>query len=97
MRYLWSAIADSLIIKISRSIEYSIRRVANGIAIAHSCEVDVTYERVFIQLINDIDATRFCIKVVEKVFGVDRVNGDADRMGASEDFARALKLHLKHQ
>ena len=52
----------------------------------------VAYERVFIPLINDIEATRFCIKVVEKVFVVDRVNGDADCMGASEDFARALKI-----
>ena len=78
--------------EISQVIEKNIRRIANGVAMTHGCEVDVIYERVFIPLVNHPDATRYCLEVAEKVFGVDRVNGNAARMGASEDFARALEI-----
>ena len=77
---------------LQKVIEKNIRRIANGVAMTHGCEVDVIYERVFIPLVNHPDATRHCLEVAEKVFGVDRVNGNAARMGASEDFARALEI-----
>ena len=77
---------------ISQTFEKSILRIAKGVAMAHGCEADLTYERIFIPLINDIDATRHCLEAAEKVFGIDRVNPNADRMGASEDFARVLEI-----
>lgn len=77
---------------VSRQIEAAMRRIAKGVAAAHGCEVEVDYERVFVPLVNDPDATQHALEAALKVFGSDNVNGDAARMGASEDFARALEI-----
>lgn len=78
--------------EVSQKIETSIRRIATGVAAAHGCTVDVTYDRVFVPLINDADAVDHCINAANAVFGADNVNANGAPMGASEDFARALTL-----
>ena len=78
--------------EVSQKIEASMRRVAAGVASAHGCEVEVSYDRVFVPLINDASATDFSIAAAKAVFGSENVNADAPRMGASEDFAQALSL-----
>jgi hippurate hydrolase len=78
--------------EVSQKIETSIRRIATGVAAAHGCTVDVTYDRVFVPLINDADAVDHCINAAKAVFGADNVNANGAPMGASEDFARALTL-----
>ena len=68
------------------------RRVAKGVATAHGCSVDVAYDRVFVPLLNDPAATEHSLRAAETVFGAEQTNGEAPRMGASEDFAQALKI-----
>ena len=75
---------------VSKEIEEAMVRISKGIAAAHSCEVEVQYEHVFVPLINDMRATEHALEAAESVFGADNVDGDAPRMGASEDFAQAL-------
>ncbi|MEM9602294.1 MAG: amidohydrolase [Pseudomonadota bacterium] len=77
---------------VSRQIEASMRRIASGVAAAHGCRVEVSYERVFVPLVNDPVATEHGLDAARAVFGADRVSDEAPRMGASEDFAQALAL-----
>lgn len=77
---------------VSQKIEKTMRRVANGVAAAHGCQVEVGYDRVFIPLLNDSNATEHALNAATAVFGPKNVNRDAPRLGASEDFAQALKI-----
>ncbi|MEM7522911.1 MAG: amidohydrolase [Pseudomonadota bacterium] len=77
---------------VSQRIETTMRRIAEGVAAAHGCDVDVAYDRVFAPTVNDPDATERCLKAAKTVFGPDRVNGDAPRTGGAEDFAQALMI-----
>ncbi|MEM8690088.1 MAG: M20/M25/M40 family metallo-hydrolase, partial [Pseudomonadota bacterium] len=77
---------------VSDRIEETLHRVAQGVAAAHGCSAEVSYERVFVPLVNDPQATEHSLKAAEAVFGPQNVNGDTPAMGASEDFAQALKL-----
>lgn len=77
---------------VSRRIEETMRRVAQGLAAAHDCSVEVIYERVFVPTVNEPEATEHCLKAAETVFGPGRVNGNAARTGGAEDFAQALKI-----
>lgn len=76
---------------VSQRIEAAMRRIANGVASAHGCSADITYDRVFVPLVNDPDATAHALRAASTVFGSGNVDGDAPRMGASEDFAQALR------
>lgn len=77
---------------VSQKIETAMRRVAEGVGAAHGCHVDVTYDRVFVPLLNDPDSTKHALKAAAAVFGPENVNDNAPRMGASEDFAQALNI-----
>ena len=78
--------------EVSQKIEASMRRVAAGVASAHGCEVEVSYDRVFVPLVNDAEATAHSVAAATAVYGAENVNSDAPPMGASEDFAQALKI-----
>ncbi|MEX0350808.1 MAG: amidohydrolase [Paracoccaceae bacterium] len=77
---------------VSQKIEDAMRRIAQGLADAHGCKVDVDYDRVFVPLVNDPEATEHGLKVAENLFGHENTDPNAPRMGASEDFAQALKI-----
>ena len=77
---------------VSQRIEEAMRRISTGVGAAHGCEVDVVYERVFVPLVNDAGATEHALSAAAAVFGAENVDGDARRMGSSEDFAQALKI-----
>ncbi|KUF11687.1 amidohydrolase [Pseudoponticoccus marisrubri] len=77
---------------VSHQLEAALRQVAQGLAAAHGCEVEIQYERVFVPLVNDPAATEHGLNAAATVFGAEHVDGDAPRMGASEDFAQALKV-----
>ena len=77
---------------VSERIEASMRRIAQGVGHAHGCEVDVSYERVFVPLVNDADATRHALDSARAVFGAENIDPEAPKMGASEDFAQAMQL-----
>lgn len=77
---------------VSRAIEAAMRRIVAGVADAHGCRAELDYERVFVPLINDPDATHHGAQVAKTVFGAENTNAAAPRMGASEDFAQAMEL-----
>lgn len=77
---------------VSRRIESTMRRIVEGVASAHGCTAALHYERVFVPLVNHAEATAHSLAAAVSVFGAQNVNGDAARMGASEDFAQALSI-----
>lgn len=77
---------------VSDRIEAVMRRIAGGVAEAHGCSAEVSYDRVFIPTVNDPEATEHSLSAARAVFGAEHVNGDAPRMGGAEDFAQALSL-----
>ena len=76
----------------SKRIEATMRRISKGIADAHGCDVEIEYTRVFVPLVNDVEATKHALDAAISVFGKENCDPDARRMGASEDFAQALKI-----
>ncbi len=77
---------------VGQAIEVAMRRIAQGVGMAHGCEAQVEYDRVFVPLINDSDATQYCLAAAKKVFDADAINSNAAPMGASEDFAHVLSI-----
>jgi hippurate hydrolase len=77
---------------VSARIEAAMRRIADGVAQAHDCAAEVAYDRVFVPLVNDEAATEQALTAAKAVFGAENADGEAARMGASEDFAQALSL-----
>lgn len=74
---------------VSRRVEAAIFRLADGIANAHGCLSDVTYDRVFVPLINDAELTKSAAKAACAVAKkADNVDENTPRIGGSEDFAR---------
>ncbi|MDW3222848.1 MAG: amidohydrolase [Paracoccaceae bacterium] len=77
---------------VSHTIEDAMRRIVNGLADGHGCAAEIAYDRVFVPLVNNPEATAHGLKAAETVFGEKSTNPEAPRMGASEDFAQALKV-----
>ncbi len=77
---------------VSARIEAAMTRIASGVAAAHGCTVSVDYDRVFVPLVNDPTATAHAVAAANTVFGPDQVTAEASRVGASEDFAQALRF-----
>ncbi len=73
---------------VSARIEEEMRRITRGIAQAHGVEADVTYRREFVPLVNDAELTQEAVQAAKNVS--THVNGTADAITASEDFARFL-------
>ena len=77
---------------VSQKIEAAIGRISEGVCSAHGCRSQLSYSREFVPLIND---RSLCDAALSAARGVaaspEHVNGDADRMGGSEDFARLLE------
>ena len=75
--------------EVSQKIEAAMRRVAEARPAAHGCAVEVTYTREFVPQINDRNATSWAIDAAMQVAEDEaRVDGDGERIGGSEDFAR---------
>lgn len=77
---------------VSKKIEYTLRRIVDGIATSHGCEAKVYYERVFVPLVNEEACTQHALAAAQAVFGPENVSGDAPREGGAEDFAQALLI-----
>lgn len=78
--------------EISQKIETAMHRVAEGTATAHGCSCTVKYNREFVPTINDADLTNSAVEAAIQATGDEaQVNGQADRIGGSEDFARLLQ------
>lgn len=77
---------------VSHTIEDAMRRIVKGLADGHGCTAEIAYDRIFVPLVNNPEATAHGLKAAVTVFGEKSTNSKAARMGASEDFAQALKV-----
>jgi len=73
---------------VSAKIEEEMRRITRGIAQSYAIEADVVYKREFVPLVNDAELTQEAVRAAEAVS--PDVNGTAEAITASEDFARFL-------
>ncbi len=76
--------------EVSARIEHQMRTIAKGTADAYGCEVEVTYTREFVPLLNDPALVDHAFAAAGAVFGTDNVAVAAEPMTGSEDFARFL-------
>jgi amidohydrolase len=77
---------------VSKRIEQGLRRIAEGTSAAHGCDVEIEYTREFVPLINDAEMTASAVEAATDMSNDPTcVDGDADRIGGSEDFAILLR------
>jgi amidohydrolase len=67
-------------------LERRIREISHGVAAAHGATVEVTHTREFAPTVNDADCTAVAGRAAAAALGVDRVDVNAGRIMASEDF-----------
>ena len=79
--------------EVSVIVEEEMRNIAQGIANAYGCSVDVHYTREFVPLENHPVPTAAALDVAKTIFDLGGVNGDCPPLTASEDFAQFL-LHV---
>ncbi|ONG51777.1 amidohydrolase [Pseudoroseomonas deserti] len=84
--------ARSFLPGISATIEEDMRRIAEGVALAHGCTAEVTYTREFIPTLNHPGATAAALAAARAALGDSHVDDMAEPITASEDFARFLAL-----
>lgn len=77
--------------EISREIEARMREIAEHAAATHGCSASLVYERSFVPLINDPEATKAAIDAAAAVAGGANVVAGCNPVAASEDFARFLE------
>ena len=67
-------------------LEAGMRRICQGIEIAHGVEIEMAYQRGYPPTINDADAAALCREVAHQLVGSDQMIAAKPSMGA-EDFA----------
>jgi hippurate hydrolase len=73
---------------VSARIEEEMRRITRGIAESYAIDSTVVYKREFVPLVNDAEVTQEAVLAAQDVS--THVNGSAEAITASEDFARFL-------
>jgi amidohydrolase len=76
--------------EVSAAIEREMRVIAEGTARTYNCDVEMTYTREFVPLVNDAEATRAALAAAASAFPPEAIRADREPMTASEDFARFL-------
>ncbi|MCV3239740.1 amidohydrolase [Mesorhizobium sp. ZC-5] len=76
--------------EVSAAIEREMRVIAEGTARTYNCDVEMTYTREFVPLVNDAEATRAALAAAATVFEPEAIKAEREPMTASEDFARFL-------
>ncbi|WP_419899338.1 amidohydrolase [Roseomonas sp. USHLN139] len=84
--------ARSFLPGISATIEREMRRIAEGVALAHGCRAEVGYAREFIPTLNHPGATAAALAAARAAAAGQAVEEMAEPITASEDFARFLAL-----
>ncbi|MDR2000222.1 MAG: amidohydrolase, partial [Zoogloeaceae bacterium] len=72
--------------KVQAMLEAGLRRVCQGVALAHGVEIEVDYQSGYPPTINDADAAALCREVVRQIGGEQALVTAKPSMGA-EDFA----------
>lgn len=76
--------------EVSAEIERQLRVIAEGTARSYNVEVEVTYTREFVPLVNDDALAEEALAVAREQFGADKARLTDEPVTASEDFARFL-------
>ena len=77
--------------EVGAAIEREMRRIAEGIALAHGLRASVTYARDFVSLVNDAGCADHLLAAASEVFGPAKVRVTERPFPGSEDFARFLE------
>ena len=95
----WNVIPESVLLRgtarsfrseVQEDLEFSMRRIAEGICKAHNCTIDMTYERRYPPTVNERRAVKAARRAAEDVAGIDKlIDNTTPSMGA-EDFAFML-------
>ncbi|MCG7300605.1 M20 family metallopeptidase [Brevibacterium ravenspurgense] len=72
------------------TFETEANRIARGIADAHGCRTEVTFDRVYPVTVNDPSETEWVLSELAQTFGDDRVNVLEGPIMPSEDFSFVL-------
>lgn len=78
--------------EIQARIETRMREIVSGICAAHGAEGSVHYQQDFVATINTAAETEAAITAARAVAGEPAVDPDCPTCGASEDFARMLRV-----
>lgn len=68
-------------------VENTMKRMAEGIALAHGLKVEFTYNRLVSSVNNDEGLTKEGIRIAEELLGKDKVHPDFKPFMSSEDFS----------
>ncbi|WP_430396547.1 M20 aminoacylase family protein [Ferrovibrio sp.] len=72
-------------------LERRLGEAARGIAAAHGCTVEYHYLRRYPPLVNASAQTEIALRAAAATVGVDKVDGDVERLTGAEDFAFMLE------
>ncbi len=72
---------------INQSIEKHMRKIVDGVCLAHGVSAAVSYDTIFPATINDADASGSAVRAARKLAGKEAVDGDCPAKLFSEDFA----------
>jgi amidohydrolase len=96
----WNVIPSSVVLRgttraftaeVQDLLENGVRRVCDGIAAAHGCEVALQYRRRYPAVVNSEDEARTARAVLERLVGPANVHWDCAPTMGSEDFAYLLQ------
>ena len=68
-------------------VENTIKRMAEGIALAHGLKAEVTYERLISSVNNDERLTKEGVRIAQDLLGKDKIYPDFKPFMSSEDFS----------
>ena len=68
-------------------VENTIKRMAEGIALAHNLKAEVTYERLISSVNNDERLTKEGVRIAQDLLGEDKIYPDFKPFMSSEDFS----------
>ena len=68
-------------------VENTIKRMAEGIALAHNLKAEVTYERLISSVNNDERLTKESVRIAQDLLGEDKIYPDFKPFMSSEDFS----------
>lgn len=95
----WNVIPESVLLRgtarsfrseVQEDLEFSMRRIAEGICKAHNCTIDMTYERRYPPTVNERRAVKAARRAAEDVAGIDKLIDDTTPSMGAEDFAFML-------
>ncbi len=95
----WNVIPESVLLRgtarsfrseVQEDLEFSMRRIAEGICKAHNCTMEMTYERRYPPTVNERRAVKAARRAAEDVAGIDKLIDDTIPSMGAEDFAFML-------